>query len=220
MENKAQQSVARAPIDLIKEIDSSNLSAEEIDALLDQYPSDKRLMSALLQKPSFPQHHVLSILARMYPVELLRIAQAPRTAPFVRKRAETAFYERFRQMQKGEQITALKLMSPALLKQYVQVNDMQLLKAILDNPRCTEEVVVEMLHRKGMGSTLYLALMQSRWIMNLNVAEILAFDPQTPIRVLLLVIPVLPLGVIRRICRSPQLHHNVRMAAEKRLKVR
>jgi len=210
----------RAPIDLIREIDSRMLNAEEIKDFLDQYPNDKRLISILLQKPEFPQHQVLSVLSKMYSVDLLRIAQAPRSAPFVRQRAEMSFFERFRQMQKGEQITLLKTMAPRLLKQYVHLTDIQLLKSILANPRCTEDVVVEMLRRKGMGTTVFVAIMQSRWMMNLTVAEIMAFDSQTPIRTLLMLIPLLPLGVVRRLNRSPHLHQNVKAAIEKRLNVR
>lgn len=187
---------------------------------MEQYPADKRLLTALLQKAEFPQHQALSVMNRLYSVELLRIAQGPRTTPFVRQKAEMAFNERFRQMQKGEQISILKQMGPNLLRQFSNLTDSQLLAAMLNNPRCTEELVVDMLRKKGPGSGVYQAVMQSRWINNLSVAEMLVRDPQTPIRALLMVIPILPLGIVRHLYRSPQLHAIVRAAVEKRLKGR
>ena len=211
---------SRVTIDFIREMDSRILNPEEIQALLEQYPADKRLLTALLQKAEFPQHQALSVMNRLYSVELLRIAQGPRTTPFVRQKAEMAFNERFRQMQKGEQISILKQMGPNLLRQFSNLTDSQLLAAMLNNPRCTEELVVDMLRKKGPGSGVYQAVMQSRWINNLSVAEMLARDPQTPIRALLMVIPILPLGIVRQLYRSPQLHTIVRAAVEKRLKGR
>ncbi len=220
MEDNSRKSGVRASIEIIRRISSRIITAEEIQDLLAQYPSDKRLISVLLTKPEFPQHNVMSVLSKMYSVELLKIAQAPRTAPFVRQKAEILLIERFRQMQRGEQISALKIMGPGLLKQFVQTTDIQLVSAILGNPRCTEEVVMEMLRRKGTGTAVYQALMQSRWITNLSVADHLAADPQTPIRCMLAVIPLLPMGTLRKISGSSRMHGNVREAVEKRLKRR
>lgn len=221
MESKRTPSrQARVSIDQLREFSSRILNGEEIKSLIDQYPQDKRLMSVLLQKAEFPQHHVMAVLSKMYAVELLRIAQGPRTAPFVRQRAELAFVEKFRQMQKGEQITALKLMAPRQLKQFAHLGDQQLLSAILNNPRCTEEVVMELFRKKAPGIALYMAVLQSRWIRNLMVADLLSRDPQTPVRVMLAIVPLLPQGTLRRILQSPALHGNVRTAAEKKLKVR
>lgn len=216
MGNNDSLPVARASIDLIREIDSRRMTADDIRQLLDQYPTDKRLITALLQKPEFPQHQVLSILGKMYTMDLLRIAQAPRTAPFVRQRAELAFIERFRQMQKGEQIASLKIMSPHMLKQFSSITDGQLLSAVFNNPRCTESIVLEFLRKRGKGTGFYSALVQSRWMMNLSVAEMLTYDPEAPIRALLMIIPILPLGLLKRLYNRNGLHKLVKDAIEKR----
>jgi hypothetical protein len=216
MGNNEAHPVERAPITLIKDIDSRVVSAEEIRQLLDQYPQDKRLMAALLQKPDFPQHQVLSILGKMYSMDLLRIAQAPRTAPFVRQRAELTFGERFRQMQKGEQIASLKMMSAQMLRHYTNLTDGQLLSAVFGNPRCTEPLVIEILRRKGKGAGVFTALMSSRWMINLSVADMLVLDPEAPIRALLQIIPILPLGTLKKMYSRPGLHQVLRTAIEKR----
>lgn len=220
MNDNLRKSEHRAPIDIIRDISTRVMNGEEIRAVLEQYPNDKRLISVLLTKPEFPQHNVMAVLSKMYSIELLKVAQAPRTAPFVRQKAELTFFERYRQMQKGEQLSALKIMGPKLLKQLVQSGDVQLLSAILSNPRCTEEVVVEMLRRKTAGMVVYQALMQSRWLTNQAVADLLVNDPQTPVRCMLAIIPVLPLRSLRNLTRSSRVHRNVKEAAEKRLKVR
>ncbi len=197
-------------LDVIRQLQRSALSLEELEEIHRRYKDDYRVLLGLAQHPRFPQGLALGILSKLFAVDLVRVIKNVRTNPFVRKKAELEFLQRYRRLALGEKISLLKMASNSLLLALIDEDHPRLLQAILQNPSCSEEVVLRFVNRSHDRSHFYQALAETAWFRSPTVAEAVAHDPEAPIRILLEIIPHLGLAGLQKLFRNDSTHQAVR----------
>lgn len=199
-----------ANLDVIRRLQRSALSLEELEDIHRRYKDDYRVLLGLAQHPRFPQGLALGILSKLFAVDLVRVIKNVKTNPFVRKKAEMEFLQRYRRLALGEKISLLKMASNSLLLVLIDEDHPQLIQTILQNPSCSEEVVLRFINRSQDRSHFYQAFAETAWFRSPTVAEAVAHDPEAPIRILLKIIPHLGLAGLQKMFRDDRTHQAVR----------
>jgi len=197
-------------LDVIKKLQTSGIGREELEDIYRRHLNDYRVLFHLAQHPNFPQGLAQGILSKLYAVDLVRVVKNVRANPFIRKKAELEFGQRYRRLALGEKISLLKMAPNALLLSFSEENQPQLLLAILQNPSCNEDVVLRFVNRPQDRSTFYQALAETTWPRNPAVAQAIAHDPEAPIRMLVKIIPFLGLSGLQKLFDDPSTHQAVR----------
>lgn len=195
---------------VIKRLQSSAISAEELEEIHRQHKDDYRVLLGLVQHPKFPQGVALGIIGKLFAADLVRVIKNVKTNPYVRKKAELEFLQRYRRLALGEKVSLLKMAPNSLLRAFNDEDQPPLLQAILENPNCSEEVVLRFVNRVSDRSRFYQALAGTSWHQSPVVAEAVAHDPEAPIRILLQIIPYLGLTGLQRLYRGATTHQAVR----------
>jgi hypothetical protein len=197
-------------LSIVKRLQSSAISQEELEDIHRRHKDEYRVLLHLAQHPKFPQGLALGILSKLFSVDLVRVIKNVKTNPFVRKKAELEFMQRYKRLALGEKISLVKMAPNSLLLAFSEENHPQLLQAILQNPNCSEEVVLRFVNRGLERSQFYLALGETSWHQCPAVAEAIAHDPEAPIRALLAIIPYLGLSGLQKLFRAAGTHQAVR----------
>jgi len=174
-------------LNVIKRLQSSAISQEELEDIHRRHKDEYRVLLHLAQHPKFPQGLALGILSKLFAVDLVRVIKNVKTNPFVRKKAELEFMQRYKRLALGEKSALLKMAPNTLLL------------AILQNPNCSEDVVLRFVNRGLERSVFYQALGETAWFQSPAVAEAVAHDPEAPIKALLAVIPYLGLTGLQKL---------------------
>lgn len=197
-------------LNVIKQLQSSGISQEELEEIYRLHKNDYRVLLHLVQHPKFPQSISLGIISKLFTVDLARVVKNVKTNPFVRKKAENEFMQRYRRLALGEKVSLLKLAPNALLLNLSDENQPQLIETILNSPNCSEDVVLRFINRHSERGNLYNALDNSQWHMNPAVAMAVANDPEAPIKIIVKVIPFLGLAGLQKMFRDDATHQSVR----------
>lgn len=207
-------------LSVIKRLQSSSVSQEELEEIQRRHRDDIRVMAALVQHPKFPQAAALGILNRLFAVDLLRVIKNVKANPYVRKKAELEFLQRYKRLALGEKASLLKMApNPVLLALHDETHP-RLIEAILRNPGCSEEVVLRFVNLAADRGPFYQVLAETSWFQGPAVAEAIAHDPEAPIRMLLLVVPHLGLAGLQRLTRQENLHQAVKDRIRRHLEER
>jgi len=191
--------------------------------LLEIYSQNKdryRVLVQLIQHPLLPVHLSLDILPELNPYDLLRVIKNVRANPYVRRRAELEFSARYRKLPLGEKFTLLKTAPHSLLLYFVEENHPRLLQAILQNPFCSEELVIRFINRGGERSVFYQQLDASTWHANPGVAQAIMRDCEAPIKMILKAIPFAGLAELQRLFADDATHESVRQGIRRFLESR
>ncbi len=197
-------------LNVIKRLQTSGISQEELEDLYRQHINEYRVLLHLAQHPKFPQGLSQGILSKLFAVDLLRVIKNVRANPFVRKKAELEFSQRYKRLALGEKISLLKMAPNVLLLSFHEENQPQLIEAILQNPNCSEDVILRFVNRTQDRSNFYQALADTSWPRNPAVAQAIAHDPEAPVRILVQIIPYLNLAGLQKLFRDPSTHQAVR----------
>ena len=197
-------------LNVIKKLQTSGITQEELEDIYRHHLNEYRVLLHLAQHPKFPQGLAQGILSKLFAVDLLRVVKNVRANPFVRKKAELEFSQRYKRLALGEKISLLKMAPNVLLLAFNEENHPQLLQAILQNPNCSEDVVLRFVNRTQDRSQFYQALADTPWYRNPAVAQAIAHDPEAPVRMLVEIIPFLSLDWLQKLFRDPTTHQAVR----------
>ena len=197
-------------LDIIKKLQLSGISQVELDEIYHLHKNDYRVLLHLVQHPKFPQSISLGIISKLFAADLVRVIKNVKTNPFIRKKAELEFSQRYKRLALGEKISLLKFASNSLLLGFSAENQPQLIETILNNPNCSEDVVLRFINRQGERANLYVALDNSQWHLNPAVAMAVAHDPEAPIKIILKIIPYLGLAMLQKIFKDENTHQIVR----------
>jgi hypothetical protein len=195
---------------VIKKLQLAQVSQEELEEIYRLHKDDYRVLLHLVQHPKFPQSISLGIIGKLFSADLVRVVKNVRTNPFVRKKAELEFAQRYKRLALGEKISLLKIASHSLLLNFKDENQPLLLETIFNNPHCNEEVVLRFINRNSDRCNVYAALDNSPWHMNPAVAMAVAHDLEAPIRSILKIIPYLGLAGLQELFRDDATHQIVR----------
>lgn len=199
-----------ADLAVMRRLQSSALSAEELEEIHRRYPDDTRVQLGLVQHPRFPQATALGILSKLFAADLVRVIKNVKANPYVRKKAELEFLQRYRRLALGEKVSLVKSAPNSLLLALTDEDQPPLLQAILQNPNCSEEVVLRFVNRAADRGRFYQAFADTAWHQSAAVAEAVAHDPEAPVRALLQIIPHLGLTGLQRLYRDAATHPSVR----------
>jgi hypothetical protein len=197
-------------LNVLQKLQAAAVSQEELEEIYRQHKDEYRVLLHLAQHPKFPQGLSLGIISKLFAVDLVRVIKNVRANPFIRKKAELEFSQRYKRLALGEKISLLKMAPHSLLLSFSAENELQLVQAILENPNCSEGVVLRFVNRKSERSNFYQALDHTTWHQNLTVAEAIFHDPEAPIKMLLKIIPYLGLTRLQQLFRGENTHQAVR----------
>lgn len=195
---------------VLKKLQFSGISQEELEEIYRQHKNDYRVLLHLVQHPKFPQSISLGIISKLFTVDLVRVIKNVKTNPFIRKKAENEFRQRYRRLALGEKVSLLKIAPNALLLDLSDENQPQLIETILNSPNCSEDVVLRFINRHGDHTHLYTALDNSPWHLNQAVAAAVVHDPEAPIKIILKIIPYLGLAKLQEMFGDDSTHQIVR----------
>jgi len=197
-------------IQIIKKLQLASTSQAELEEIYRSCKDNYRVLLNLVQHPKFPQSISLGIISKLFSADLVRVVKNVKTNPFVRKKAELEFRQRYKRLALGEKISLLKIASNTLLLAFSDENQPQLIETIFTNPNCSEDVVLRFINRPGDRFNVYAALDLSSWHMNPAVAMAVAHDPEAPIRNILKIIPYLGLAGLQKLFSDDATHQVVR----------
>jgi len=197
-------------LNVIKKLQFAGISQEELEEIYRQHKSDYRVLLHLVQHPKFPQSISLGIVSKLFAADLVRVIKNVKTNPFIRKKAELEFSQRYKRLALGEKIALLKIAPNSMLHGLCDENQPQLIESMLNSPNCTEDVVLRFINRHGERASLYIALDNSNWHLNPAVAMAVAHDPEAPIKIILKIIPYLGLAGLQKLFRDETTHQIIR----------
>ncbi len=87
---------------------------------------------------------------------------------------------------------------------------MNILKVIIDNPNCTEDLIIKFVNRDRDKIKLYNLLIETDWIKNRRVCYAISFDKEVPIRIWMEIIPNIEFKRLKEISVKSSLHEIVR----------
>jgi hypothetical protein len=155
----------------------------------------------------------MDFLATLPWTSLLALAQNPPTPPVVRRQAEKKLLYQIPKMTLGEKVALARKAHRPLLKNLIAVADVQVLIALLDNPRMTENDILVVLNTVDAEPAFYGALARHhKWGQYYGVRRGLAECRNTPLPLALSALVQLRISDVREICRRETLPEQVRMA--------
>ncbi|MEW6365893.1 MAG: hypothetical protein AB1714_14790 [Acidobacteriota bacterium] len=187
------------------------LPAEALDRICEEeiFLSSYRVKSALAQNPKTPQHVSLRFLPHLYWRDQLQVARDFRISMVLRRKAEHAILERLPKLAAGERVTLARLATTEILKVLVGEKDPRLLKACLENPRATEEIVIRLVYSDKVSPRFLLELSQmARWFTRYDIKLALARAAQSPVPLVLRILPLLKLADLKNLLLEKH-HPNV-----------
>jgi len=202
--------------ELLKKIRLGRVPESELTEIYYEYRGNHLFLFNLIQNPLFPIRLGQEIIPELYPVELIRVIANKRTNPFIRKRCETEFFERYKKIALGEKISLMKFAPLSVLLYLVEERDKKILKTIVSNPKCTEELIVKLINRKGDRTDLYSILLETDWLKQKNVSIAVSYDKEAPIKAWIKIIPFLPLKRLKEMSDNKNIHTIVK----KNIKIR
>ena len=197
-------------IDIIRQVSFGNVSEKELVEIYDSQRNNYRIRFHLIQHPRFPVKVALNIIQQLFTMDLIRLIKNRRSNPFIRKKAETEFMIRFQRLALGEKISILKTAPAQVLNYFIEESDMRVLKVILKNPECTEELILKFINRKSRRPEFYLALESTEWTRRPAIVDAVIRDNQAPIKLILDLIPLLKSAQLKRLYHDKNTHDIVK----------
>lgn len=197
-------------LEILKRLHRQTFAENELVEMFHQYNGKYRVLFHLVQQPQFPGRLALSVIPRLFPMDLLRVIKNKMTNPYIRRRAETEFVAKYPRFPLGEKITYMKIAPNSLLKYFTEENNIKILEIILSNPNCSEEVVLMMINRSSDRFSLYGILPETEWVKHPQVALGISHDLQAPIKLLVTIIPFLPIHQLEKLYMDENTHQVVK----------
>lgn len=197
-------------LDILRKLQGGGVDSAYLLDIYDRYRDNYRIRLNLIQHPGFPVDTALNVISSLFTTDLLNVTRNKRTNPFLRKRCELEFRQRYNKIPRGEKISLMKRAPLNLLEHFIDENDESIIGVILDNPNCTEDLVIRMVNRKSGRDKLYLKLSGSRWLKNRRVCFAVSHDREVPIRIWMEIIPFLSPNRLKEMAVNEDLHQNVR----------
>jgi len=164
--------------------------------------------------PGFNFSRALDLLSTLPWVSLLSISQAPRTPPVVRRHAERKLFSQLYSMALGEKIALARRAHRALFKALAASGDEQILVAMLNNPRLTENDILVILNTVDVPSGFLAELARhSRWGTYRGVRRAVVGLESTPLPLALSLLVQMSVGDLRKVLDGKNVPSEVREAA-------
>lgn len=164
--------------------------------------------------PGFNFSRALDLLATLPWTSLLAISQAPKAPPVVRRHAERKLISELTSMALGEKIALARRAHRALFRSLTAAGDIQVLGALLNNPRLVENDILVIMNTVDFPPEFSGEVARHpRWGTYRGVRRAIVESKLTPFPVALSVLVQLPAADLRRITGLRELPDGVREAA-------
>jgi hypothetical protein len=197
-------------LEVLKKLSRGTLQEIELTDIYFQFRDKYRVLVSLLQQSGFPEKYALSIIPKLFPIDMLKITKNKRSNPNIRKRVELEFSGKYPRFPLGEKLSYLKIAPDSMLTYFLEEPDERILAAILQNPYATEELILKFIHRKTDRSPFYEALSNSEWYKRPQIAEAISNDTSAPIKIMVMILPYLNLRQLEKIFKNINTHQVVK----------
>ena len=161
-----------------------------------------------------PPGKVLDLLATLPWLSLMTLAQNPRTPPRVKRQAETRLIHRIGKLTIGERIAAARRAHRALVPHLMKLGEIEVVRALLDNPRLTGDDIVRLLQGADVPSAVFGELVRHpRWGPRPEIRFAIARGGGAPLPLALSALAQMPLGDLVTLTEDPTLRPEIRVAA-------
>ncbi len=161
-----------------------------------------------------PFARAMDLIATLPWISLLRLAQDPRTPPVVRRHSEKKLTGLIATMALGEKVALARRVHRPLLRCLLSSADGQVLGALLDNQRLTEDDVLLILNTAKAPADFYSQVARHhRWGQCYGIRRALVTCRQAPLPIALAALVQLRASDVEAIASRPDVPDQVRFAA-------
>lgn len=170
-----------------------------------------RIRRLICSVRGMPTPRVADLVATLPWLSLLQLTQDPKTPPMVRRMAERRLLLRLPKLTLGERIGLARRSHRALYGPLLATGDPQVVIALLENPRLTENDVVDLLNADDPPPVVFSAVLRSaRWAPRRGIRMAMARNPSTPLPVALSAVAELGPGELKGLAGDPKVPEGVR----------
>jgi hypothetical protein len=164
--------------------------------------------------PRAPEPLALRFVPGLWWRDLMALGQDTRVRPQVRRAADMHLIARLPQMALGEKVNLARRAGPGVIAQLRHDPAPQVVAALLDNPRLTEDLLAPVAHAaKTPGPVLALLAADRRWGARPFLQAALARNPSTPMPAALRLLPLLRRPELKAVAQDPRVPEPVRLRA-------
>jgi len=197
-------------LEILRKLHFGSVTEQELLDIHYRFQDSYRVQLNLVMHPNFPQRFAINIVSRLYAVDLMRVVKNKRTNPFIRKKAEFEFDQKYQRFALGEKLSVMKIAPYPLLLRFIEEKNKKVLEAMLGNPYCTEDLVIRFINRNTPRHDFYDALLDTEWYKRPAVAEAVVADEEAPIRMIIEVLPYLGKRTLRKLYENENTHRIVK----------
>ncbi len=187
-------------------------------ALLATYP----VQSALARHPRTPEPVALRLLPQLFWRELVEVGLDVRIKLAVRQSADSYLIKRLPRLAVGERAAIARRAGAPILSHLRHDPNPGVIRALLENPRLTEQVLVPLAaSREASPQILHLLAANPRWGRAYEVQVALSRNPQTPFQAAFRLLPCLKpadlVALLHEEALSSVVHRQVRRVLAERV---
>lgn len=193
------------------------LSSEVIQLLLEnqEIVGSYEVRHDLAAHPKTPDARAMQFVATLYWRDLARLSAEARVRPTVRRAAERRLAERLPGLAVGEKVTIARRCGPGLMGRIAQDTNPRVIQALLENPRLTEGVLLQLVSRdSARPEILTLVARDRRWGVRYRIRVPICQHPNTPVATALSQLPALRKPDLKAVADDPRLAKAVRQRAD------
>ncbi len=192
------------------------LSTEVIKVLLEDRDvvGSYEVRRELAGHPKTPDAPAMRLVATLYWRDLARLSAESRIRPTVRRAAERRLADRLPGLAAGEKVAIARRCGPGLVARIGQDPNPRVIVALLENPRLTEGVLLQLVSRdSARPELLALVARDRRWGVRYRLRVPICRNPNTPVATALTLLPALRKLDLRAVADDPRLARAVRQRA-------
>ncbi len=199
--------------DLLKLLERKDLPREAIHQIAVHKAGTRSyaLKLGIVRHPRTPRLVSLPLLKFIYLFDLVRVSQTPGVPADVKMAAEEAILKKLEAIPRGERITLAHRASGRVAAELMVSEDIELIRAALENPFLSEAHLQQILTRQDLPKTVVETLAENpKWSHRYYLRLALIRNTHTPFTRILEFLPDMAVTDLRDICLDRRMQEQVR----------